>query len=564
VRYQALGAGGSFLEIRQRWHRRPRTGGAIDLRIALLASYTIDPIVPYLGTFLDRAGLAAWPFVGPMNQIVQQCLDPSGWLAASKPDVLVIAPRFEEFWPAGHAEPDGGQRAMGGDLTTCLDAAVEAAARAGAYLLLALPAIPESRPTGVGDCNTSAGTFAASAAIREQLRFRAAGIPGVGVIDVEDVVRSVGTAQALTPALFRFAAVPYTEIVFAGIAERVARLMRARYAAPCRAVVIDAGLVTGTDGPVLLAFLRAARAGGLPVGLIGDVPAEELWAAVDAAVPELALDLLDGWAVDSRPLSERLAELAEEFAVDPAQLVLLTGDPEAADASAESPAVVLDGAADDWDVRLRRLGLLDRAPIIAGAVPRDAADSGPAISGSLGGASAVTSLDDFIASLNIRVECAPMRPEDVRPVEEMLERTQDFTLGLDVPTPRPVNPGEDPSSHIIIGRVRDRLGDYGSGAVLRLTFRDGSCHVDIFLVSCPVLGKGVEEVMLQKAVELAATNGCRQLVIAYRETGRNDLVVRFLRWAAAREWHYGQHGVVTVAAARASQPSAAVSVGERP
>lgn len=129
------------LELRSHWKKvRPRSGAA-TLDVALLASYTADPLVPYLGLRLHEAGIPAQLHVGPFNQIVQQCLDDDGEIGLLQPDVLVVLPRFEEFWArmprAG--EPDTG---LASDLLSLADVAVEAAGRWESCLLFVLPAIP--------------------------------------------------------------------------------------------------------------------------------------------------------------------------------------------------------------------------------------------------------------------------------------------------------------------------------------------------------------------------------------------------------------------------------------
>src|SRR5947209_7025808 len=107
----------SALETRKRWREISRAPRPSALRVALLASYTIDPLAPYLGVLLEEAGHPAEIEIGPYNQIVQQCLDAASQTAATRPDVVVVSPRFEEL--AGQA----------GDLLAVADAAVAAVRR---------------------------------------------------------------------------------------------------------------------------------------------------------------------------------------------------------------------------------------------------------------------------------------------------------------------------------------------------------------------------------------------------------------------------------------------------
>src|SRR5215471_21597098 len=157
----------SLLETRSRWREISRTERPTALRVALLASYTIDPLVPYLGVLLDEAGHPAEIRVGPYNQIVQQCLDEESQTAAGRPDVVVVAPRFEEL-SAGPADQVG-------DLLALAETALAAAGRWRACLVFVLPAVPEPGWEGVGGDGDAAGVHAVAAAAREAVRARLGG-----------------------------------------------------------------------------------------------------------------------------------------------------------------------------------------------------------------------------------------------------------------------------------------------------------------------------------------------------------------------------------------------------
>jgi hypothetical protein len=67
------------------------------LSIALLASYTIEIIRPYLVVEAARRGFDATVTAMPFGQLEQVALDQAGPLYAARPDVVVIATRLEEL-----------------------------------------------------------------------------------------------------------------------------------------------------------------------------------------------------------------------------------------------------------------------------------------------------------------------------------------------------------------------------------------------------------------------------------------------------------------------------------
>src|SRR6185503_7224001 len=157
---------------------------------------------------------------GPFNQIMQECLG-DGEIARLRPDVVVVAPRFEEMGAAGR-----GWRA---DLLAVADAALDAAARWGGCLVFVLPALPETGQCGVSEAGLTSGVVAEATRAREALRARLGGRPDVCVADAEQAVRAVGNRRAHHPAMFRFAKVPYTEELFATLGEQLARLLALRF-----------------------------------------------------------------------------------------------------------------------------------------------------------------------------------------------------------------------------------------------------------------------------------------------------------------------------------------------
>lgn len=437
--------------VRGRWQeilRRPRPG---LLRVGLLASYTIDPVLPYLGVALAEAGLPIVPHVGPFNQIVQQCLDDDSPAARHRPDVLVVAPRFEELGADSADHP--------AELRHVVDAASAAATRWQALLVVVLPAMPEHREHGVLDDGVPAAATAAREAVRALLAER----PDVLVVDAEQAVRAVGSRNAHHAALWRFARIPYTEAVFAELGGRLAAVVRAVFGATPRAVVLDADAMAVAD---LAEELRVLRRTGVHIGLR---------AASYAGWTEVA-DLLDTWTVGDRPVRGEPAELIRD--------------------------------ADD----LSRRGVFDRMPAPAPAARTRTRPAEPA---------KTLSLADFVASLNVQVDCGPVG-SDMAKVAEVVSRARDFTLGGDPDL-------TDPGREVIAVRVRDRFGDYGiSGAVgLRRTGEDWVA--DVFSLSCPVLGKGVQDQVL--ADILGRTGG--RVTFRHRRTPHNEVATRFLAESGA-------------------------------
>lgn len=302
---------------RSAWKQAVRAGTAAVLRISLLASYTVDQLVPYLGLPLHQAGLPARFHVGPFDQIVRQCLDDDGETAAAAPDVLVTAPRFEELGPAGPR--------WARDLTDIADTALAAAGRWQATLVFVLPALPDERDLGVGDAASLAGTAVLATWAWEAARALLAGQPGVLLADAEDAIRDVGAARAHHPAMFQLAKVPYTEELFARLGGHLARLLASRYGAGVRAVVLDGDSLSDAPAAALRGPLRALHRSGTRIGLCATDPA--VWTGLATHWPELVVHA-GATAINPGPAATRLAEVATALDVPAGSAVLVTTDPD--------------------------------------------------------------------------------------------------------------------------------------------------------------------------------------------------------------------------------------------
>ncbi|MGC4772129.1 hypothetical protein ACLQ25_24550 [Micromonospora sp. DT44] len=505
---------------RTRWQALTRQRPVPALRVALLASYTADPLVPYLGLDLHERGLAATLTVGPFQQVVQQCLATDGFLAEVRPDVLVVAQRLEE---AGEPGPAGDAWAT--ELLAGAEAAVTAARRHGALLVYVLPAVPAARPSGPADAMHADGVAASATVVRQRLRDRLAGDPWVLLVDADEAVRAVGDERAHHPVLFRLAKVPYTEEVFARLGATAATLVASWFGAGCRALVVDGDGLTGAAH--LLPALRELRAAGVRVAL--RATGEGCWSDGDAVD---LLSVLDGWVTDDRPLGEQLAEIAAELDVAPAQIVLTgvsaaqfeptgerpTGErPPGEEPAVEGPPRRVPLGADPaaWSDELRAAGLTNR-------LPERRWSGGPARSAAA--PHAALSLDDFVAGLDVQVDYLPVVADGVGEVAEVVARAYDFALTSALPAAALAERAAD----LLAIRVRDRLGDYGTSGLVALDRSAERWTVDVFSLSCPVLGKGVEAAVLREVTRRAGAAGADEVVVKWTDTGRNGTARRFL------------------------------------
>lgn len=134
--------------------------------------------------------------------------------------------------------------------------------------------------------------------------------------------------------------------------------------------------------------------------------------------------------------------------------------------------------------------------------------------------------DDFLKSLNMQAEVSPFRATDYPRIAQLTQRSNQFNLRTVRYSEEDISRLEtDESYHTLSFRLKDAYGDYGlvSVIVLKTQSRD-ELFIDSWLMSCRVLKRGLENLVLNQIVEVAANTGAKLVVGEYIPTLKNELV----------------------------------------
>jgi len=139
-----------------------------------------------------------------------------------------------------------------------------------------------------------------------------------------------------------------------------------------------------------------------------------------------------------------------------------------------------------------------------------------------------TSLADFLTSLDLRVEMRAAEPKDFPRVIELTHRTTQFnamTVPMHVERLRKYI--DESSRYLLVVSASDRFGDYGTIGFASLRYAS-ELIVEMLLLSCRVLGKGIEHEVLGFIGRLACEVGLSSVSILVLGTKRNLPVREFL------------------------------------
>jgi FkbH-like protein len=137
------------------------------------------------------------------------------------------------------------------------------------------------------------------------------------------------------------------------------------------------------------------------------------------------------------------------------------------------------------------------------------------------------SLADFITGLDLHIQISPMTPEQLTRVAQLTQRTNQFNFTTRRRTESDLQKllgGKE----VLTVSVKDRFGDYGLVGVIIWEGKPQSLDVDTLLLSCRVLGRGVEHRMLEHLGEIATERALPWVDLHFTKTEKNSPANDFL------------------------------------
>lgn len=153
------------------------------------------------------------------------------------------------------------------------------------------------------------------------------------------------------------------------------------------------------------------------------------------------------------------------------------------------------------------------------------------------------SLDGYLESLEMKLELHRLREEEVARAAQLTQKTNQFNL-----TTKRYTEGEvaamlrDAETRVWMAELKDRFGDYGRICLAIARLDAAGAEVDTFLMSCRVMGRGVEDSVLSGIERELAAEGVAAIRGRYVETAKNAPVRDF--WSRMGYLPEGEHWVL--------------------
>ncbi|GAA1019694.1 MULTISPECIES: HAD-IIIC family phosphatase [Amycolatopsis] len=508
--------------------------------IAVAGTFTLDAVTgPMAAVLAEREGGRPLA-VAPYGQVLEALHDPGSPLRGHN-GVNFLLLRPEDFFRGkGFAESRERADTMLAELVTMLERLPDLAV--ATWFVAVLPASPAVR------AQPEASQWVQEAGAR--ITAVAEAVPAVHPVTVDDLEIRYGVTEVHDEYADRIGHLPYTDEYCAALGTQLVRLAASVWAKPKKVVVLDcdntlwAG-VCGEDGargvqvtPAhrrLQEFMLEQRAQGKLLCLCSrnnEADVKEVFDRNPGMV--LAWEHVSAHRIGWNPKAHSLRELAEDLDLSLSSFVFVDDDVvECASVRAQLPEVtVLELAhdAEGIDRQLAETWAFDQ--LVVTEEDRLRADWYSTRGERVALCDSSADYQDFLDRCEIEVGFTELTEDMLDRAAQLTARTTQFNLAGTVYAVGELRGLLSAGSRGWTVRVSDRFGDYGTVGLVVAEFRDDAVELPVFLLSCRVLNRRVEQEVLRFAADKAAEAGASALRLPVRPTARNAPARLFVEQAA--------------------------------
>ena len=134
--------------------------------------------------------------------------------------------------------------------------------------------------------------------------------------------------------------------------------------------------------------------------------------------------------------------------------------------------------------------------------------------------------DDFLLSLDMSAEIKTFSPVYLDRITQLTNKTNQFNLTTKRYTFSEIENMSSSENFITLyGKLSDKFGDNGLISIVIGEIKENECHIDLWLMSCRVLKRGMEEAMLDTLVIEAKKSDIKTIIGYYYKSAKNSMVL---------------------------------------
>lgn len=524
-------------------------------RLGIIGNGTLDLLVPLLVASAARYGFALDCTVAPYGQVAQQAFATDSLINASKPDAVLLAIDHRGLplrFVAGDEEAESA--AVEAALAHLIDLRQAFRRHAGAISLVQTIPPPPEGLFGSFD-RTVPGTK--RRVIEALNRAIADSMPGTQdlLLDVAALAETIGLGLWHSPALWNMAKLACDNRCMPIYAEHVARLLAALRGRSRKCLVLDLdntvwGGVIGDDGLEGIKLAQGDATGEAHLtlqemaltlrqrGVVLAVSSKNEEAVARAPFqkhPEMLLkeDHFAVFQANWQDKATNIKAIAEELCLGLDAMVLVDDNPMERDLVRRMlPPVAVPELPEDPALYARTLAAAGYFESVAfSAEDRERAEMYQSNARRVALQKQAGDLDSYLASLEMEIVFAPFDRTGRARISQLINKSNQFNLTTRRYSEADVAVAEDDDEVFTLQvRLADRFGDNGMISVIicrpATGQNGGSCawEIDTWLMSCRVLGRKVEEMVLREIVMRAREESIDTLIGVYRPSEKNAMV----------------------------------------
>ncbi len=519
------------------------------LKIALVASFTVDYFKDVLALWLVLAGIRAEFHVAPFDTVAPSVMDEASPLYAFAPDLVWLMTSHRDLRldlpPGAPTEAVHARVAAAVEDQAALWRIL--AARAKCVVLQNNADIPAYDPFGNLAGAAPWGGRSALRLYNFELAERAAGA-GVILFDLDHVSALFGKASWVDARHWHMAKTGFTLEAAGLVASHAARLIAAAKGLARKCLVLDldntlwGGVIgddgldgirlgTGPEGEAFVAFQAYVQALGRRGVVLAVSSKNDEKNAVEPFEkhPDMRLQLADiavfraNW--DNKPDNIRAIAGTLNLGLD--AVVFVDDNPAEREAvrqllpMVEVPELAADPA--DYIASLATQNLFEATLYSAEDGERARLYRENAARDALSRAS--SDLSSYLANLAMRASVGPVDAFTLPRMAQLINKSNQFHLtGTRYAEAELAALAADPAASVLWFRLADRFGDNGLISVVILKAIGDTLDIDTWVMSCRVLGRTMEEFIANEIRAVAQARSCARITGHYRPSAKNGLV----------------------------------------
>jgi len=523
------------------------------IRAALLSSFTVDSLLPYVDLEFRDLGLVPELYVAPFNSWVRELVSDTSQLRSFQPEIVLLAISIDDFVPelaasfsSSHAQEKG--QAL---LTQLGDVARDFRRWSNAPLIVHSLYSAFRSPLVPVDGGGSSPRWLDL--LNLQLFDELTAIASVYVLNMNELLLHRRHGAFDTPKLRYMARMRLGHSVLGEVARAYARYVAPLKGLRRKCVVLDLdntlwGGIVGEDGPHriqlgntspgieyqdLQRYLLSLTRQGILLAINSKNNREDALEVIRSHEGMvLREEYFSAIRINWLPKTDNMVSIAKELDIGLDALIFLDDNPHERELMRQVlPDVLVPDLPTDPSLYRQAIELLPQLQTLAlTEEDRHRVEHYTANRHRKQVRVSAQSVEDYLESLRISVEITHATEASLPRIHQLFQRTNQFNLtSRRYEIDQLATFARDPAKRLYSLTARDRFGDHGLVAAALVFVEPGCWSVDSILMSCRVIGYGIETALLALLSNDARSAGANSLIGLYIESTKNAPASDFYR-----------------------------------